>query len=108
MEDLLRARSTLIIAHRLSTVLRADRLVVIDRDTSSKKAAPGAARFRRSLLATLSRAIHPGCAGRLACHRASTDSPSEVSPAAGRSLSACSRNWEWSSRPACSAEAAAR
>jgi len=30
MEDLLRARSTLIIAHRLSTVLRADRLVVID------------------------------------------------------------------------------
>jgi subfamily B ATP-binding cassette protein MsbA len=31
MEDLLRARSTLIIAHRLSTVLRADRLVVIDR-----------------------------------------------------------------------------
>jgi subfamily B ATP-binding cassette protein MsbA len=31
MEDLLRARSTLIIAHRLTTVLRADRLVVIDR-----------------------------------------------------------------------------
>ena len=31
MEDLLRDRSTLIIAHRLSTVLRADRLVVIDR-----------------------------------------------------------------------------
>ena len=31
MEVLLRARSTLIIAHRLSTVLRADRLVVIDR-----------------------------------------------------------------------------
>ena len=31
MEDLLRARSTLIIAHRLSTVLRADRVVVIDR-----------------------------------------------------------------------------
>jgi subfamily B ATP-binding cassette protein MsbA len=31
MEDLLRQRSTLIIAHRLSTVLRADRLVVIDR-----------------------------------------------------------------------------
>jgi ABC-type multidrug transport system fused ATPase/permease subunit len=31
MEHLLRARSTLIIAHRLSTVLRADRLVVIDR-----------------------------------------------------------------------------
>jgi subfamily B ATP-binding cassette protein MsbA len=31
MEELLRARSTLIIAHRLSTVLRADRLVVIDR-----------------------------------------------------------------------------
>ncbi len=31
MEDLLRERSTLIIAHRLSTVLRADRLVVIDR-----------------------------------------------------------------------------
>ena len=31
MEDLLRARSTLIIAHRLSTVLRADRLIVIDR-----------------------------------------------------------------------------
>ena len=31
MEDLLRNRSTLIIAHRLSTVLRADRLVVIDR-----------------------------------------------------------------------------
>ncbi len=31
MEDLLRARSTLIIAHRLSTVLRADRLLVIDR-----------------------------------------------------------------------------
>jgi subfamily B ATP-binding cassette protein MsbA len=30
MEDLLRQRSTLIIAHRLSTVLRADRLVVID------------------------------------------------------------------------------
>jgi ATP-binding cassette, subfamily B, bacterial MsbA len=31
MEDLLRARSTLIIAHRLSTVMRADRVVVIDR-----------------------------------------------------------------------------
>lgn len=31
MELLLRQRSTLIIAHRLSTVLRADRLVVIDR-----------------------------------------------------------------------------
>ena len=31
MEVLLRARSTLIIAHRLSTVLRADRVVVIDR-----------------------------------------------------------------------------
>ena len=31
MEQLLRHRSTLIIAHRLSTVLRADRVVVIDR-----------------------------------------------------------------------------
>jgi subfamily B ATP-binding cassette protein MsbA len=31
MEDLLRGRSTLIIAHRLSTVRRADRVVVIDR-----------------------------------------------------------------------------
>jgi subfamily B ATP-binding cassette protein MsbA len=31
MEQLLRQRSTLIIAHRLSTVLRADRVVVIDR-----------------------------------------------------------------------------
>jgi subfamily B ATP-binding cassette protein MsbA len=31
MEDLLRGRSTLIIAHRLSTVLRADRIVVLDR-----------------------------------------------------------------------------
>lgn len=31
MEELLRGRSTLIIAHRLSTVLRADRVVVIDR-----------------------------------------------------------------------------
>ena len=31
MEDLLQGRSTLIIAHRLSTVLRADRVVVIDR-----------------------------------------------------------------------------
>jgi ABC-type multidrug transport system fused ATPase/permease subunit len=31
MEELLRGRSTLIIAHRLSTVLRADRLVVLDR-----------------------------------------------------------------------------
>ena len=31
MEDLLRGRSTLIIAHRLSTVLRADRVVVLDR-----------------------------------------------------------------------------
>ena len=31
MEHLLRGRSTLIIAHRLSTVLRADRVVVIDR-----------------------------------------------------------------------------
>jgi len=30
MEDLLRGRSTLIIAHRLSTVLRADRIVVLD------------------------------------------------------------------------------
>jgi len=30
MEELLRGRSTLIIAHRLSTVLRADRVVVID------------------------------------------------------------------------------
>jgi subfamily B ATP-binding cassette protein MsbA len=30
MEDLLRGRSTLIIAHRLSTVLRADRVAVID------------------------------------------------------------------------------
>ncbi len=33
MEDLLRNRSTLIIAHRLSTVLRADRVVVIDHGT---------------------------------------------------------------------------
>src|SRR5208337_1178273 len=31
MEQLLRGRSTLIIAHRLSTVLRADRLIVLDR-----------------------------------------------------------------------------
>jgi subfamily B ATP-binding cassette protein MsbA len=31
MADLLRGRSTLIIAHRLSTVLRADRVVVIER-----------------------------------------------------------------------------
>jgi len=31
MEELLRGRSTLIIAHRLSTVLRADRVVVLDR-----------------------------------------------------------------------------
>lgn len=31
MEDLLRGRSTLIIAHRLSTVLRADRIVVLER-----------------------------------------------------------------------------
>ena len=31
MEDLLRGRSTMIIAHRLSTVLRADRIVVLDR-----------------------------------------------------------------------------
>lgn len=31
MEELLRGRSTLIIAHRLSTVLRADRVVVMDR-----------------------------------------------------------------------------
>jgi subfamily B ATP-binding cassette protein MsbA len=31
MQELLRSRSTLIIAHRLSTVLRADRVVVIDR-----------------------------------------------------------------------------
>ena len=30
MQELLRGRSTLIIAHRLSTVLRADRVVVID------------------------------------------------------------------------------
>ena len=31
MEELLQGRSTLIIAHRMSTVLRADRVVVIDR-----------------------------------------------------------------------------
>jgi subfamily B ATP-binding cassette protein MsbA len=31
MEDLLRGRSTMIIAHRLSTVLRADRIIVLDR-----------------------------------------------------------------------------
>jgi ABC-type multidrug transport system fused ATPase/permease subunit len=31
MQELLRGRSTLIIAHRLSTVLRADRVVVIER-----------------------------------------------------------------------------
>ena len=31
MEHLLRGRSTLIIAHRLSTVLRADRVVVLER-----------------------------------------------------------------------------
>jgi ABC-type multidrug transport system fused ATPase/permease subunit len=30
MEELLKGRSTLIIAHRLSTVLRADRVVVLD------------------------------------------------------------------------------
>jgi len=30
MEDLLRGRSTLIIAHRLSTVRRADRVIVLD------------------------------------------------------------------------------
>ena len=30
MQELLRGRSTLIIAHRLSTVLRADRIVVLD------------------------------------------------------------------------------
>jgi subfamily B ATP-binding cassette protein MsbA len=31
MEELLQGRSTLIIAHRLSTVQRADRVIVIDR-----------------------------------------------------------------------------
>jgi ABC-type multidrug transport system fused ATPase/permease subunit len=31
MEELLQGRSTLIIAHRLSTVLRADRVVVLER-----------------------------------------------------------------------------
>jgi ATP-binding cassette, subfamily B, bacterial MsbA len=53
MEDLLRDRSTLIIAHRLSTVRRADRVVVLDRGRVVEEGTYGALIDRGGLFARL-------------------------------------------------------
>jgi ABC-type multidrug transport system fused ATPase/permease subunit len=55
MEDLLRGRSTLIIAHRLSTVLRADRVVVIDRGRIIEEGRHGELMAREGVYAKLYR-----------------------------------------------------
>ena len=67
MEDLLRARSTLIIAHRLSTVLRADQA---GRDRSWRdrrgRPPPGSARNGRSLFPVVPRPVQAGrCSSRI-------------------------------------------
>ena len=55
MEDLLRGRSTLIIAHRLSTVLRADRVAVIEHGRLVEEGTHGELLAREGVYATLYR-----------------------------------------------------
>jgi subfamily B ATP-binding cassette protein MsbA len=56
MEDLLRGRSTLIIAHRLSTVRRADRVIVLDRGRTVEQGTHDQLLERNGLYARLYRA----------------------------------------------------
>lgn len=55
MEDLLRGRSTLIIAHRLSTVLRADRVVVLERGRVVEEGTHGSLLSKEGVYAKLYR-----------------------------------------------------